>query len=119
MIGPANAWSPELLDELREANVNLAEPRSVGARQQPTPAFVRKRILDVPGGQPARIKLDGQILERLGATSQILPDLRDERLWRVPRLRRALAGLRDLTARHDRADPPSVPLTRTPDTLAP
>src|ERR1700740_1846624 len=58
------------------------------ARQQPTPAFVRKRILDVPGRQPARIKLDCQILESLCATCQILPDLRDERLRRVAHLRR-------------------------------
>jgi hypothetical protein len=28
-----------------------------------------------------------------------------------PRLRRALTGLRGLTARRDRANPPSVPLT--------
>ena len=49
------------------------------AREQPTPAFVRKRVLDVTGRQPARIKLDCQILESLCATRQILSDLRDER----------------------------------------
>ena len=49
------------------------------AREQPTPAFVRKRVLDVTGRQPARIKLDCQILESLCLTRQILSDLRDER----------------------------------------
>src|SRR6185437_12208936 len=78
------------------------------ARQQPTPAFVRKCILDVPGRQPARIKLDCQILERLCATRQILPDLRDERLRRIAHLRRRKLS-RALSRLHP-SGPVSIPV---------
>jgi hypothetical protein len=57
------------------------------AREQPTPAFVRKRVLDVTGRQPARIKLDCQILESVCDPSDSLGSPR-RTLRRVAHLRR-------------------------------
>ena len=51
--------------------------------------------------------------ERASQHDQLLLGARARR--QVPRLRRALTGLRDLTARRDRANPPSVPLTTRVD----
>ena len=65
----------------------LADLAHRRARQQPAAALVLEGVLDVAGRQPARIELHRQILQRLGAAAEVLPDRRDERLRRVAHLR--------------------------------
>ena len=91
-------------------------PQSLGdlahrcPRQQPPAALVGECILDVARRQPARIKLDRQLLQRLGPAAERGTDRRDERLGRVTHLRCRVFD--HPLRRPDLPGPIAVPVTR-------